>query len=162
MWNPDNYKEFISIVGDLLEDPDVLSMREQPQHSKTMNCLDHSIYVAYLSFLISRKFKLDFVAAARGGLLHDLHLKNWDEEDDGIRRLWRHPHYALENAAARYNLSNLEKDIIVKHMWPLTRPLPRHKESFVVSIADKICAISERVRLHRALKVQQNLSPVAA
>lgn len=162
MWNPNNYNQFISLVGDLLEDPDVLSMRDIRQHSKTMNCLDHSIYVAYVSFLIARRLNLDYTAAARGAMLHDLHLRDWDQEEDGIRRLWRHPRYALENAEARYELSQLEKDIIVKHMWPLTRPLPRHKESFVVSMADKLCAITEMLRLHRALKVQKNLSPAVA
>lgn len=148
---------FEAIVADLLADPAVLSMADLPQHSKTCNCLDHSRYVAYLSFLVCRRLKLDFVAAARAGLLHDFYLKNWDEEDIGIQRLWKHPHYALENASARYALSAKEKDIIVKHMWPLTRPLPRYRESFVVSMVDKFCAILEMTRLYSALKVQKKL-----
>lgn len=164
MWNPDNRVQFDEIVADLMEDPDVQSMKYLPQHSKTVNCLDHSVYVAYLSFLLCRRLGLNYTAAARGGLLHDFYLCSWEEADKSTRRrrLWLHPHKALENAETRYELSKLEKDIIVKHMWPLTRPLPRHKESFVVSLADKICAVMEMCRLYSAFKVQKHLAPLTA
>lgn len=153
-----NKDDFNEIVKDLLADPDVQSMRELPQHSKTCNCLDHSIYVAYLSFLICRRLGLDYKAAARAGLLHDFALRNWDEEDEfGIRRLWVHPKLALENAAERYELSAREQDIIVKHMWPLTPVPPRHWESFFVGVADKLCALMEMSRLYKAFRVKKHL-----
>lgn len=159
MWKPQNREEFHAIVEDLLKDPDVQYMKELPQHSKHCSCLDHSMYVAYLSFLLCRRWGLDYVAAARGALLHDFSLHNWEEEDYGVQRLWHHPHMALENANARYDLSEKEQDIIVKHMWPLTRPLPRHRESFVVSLADKLCALMEMSRLYRAFRVKKHLAP---
>lgn len=161
MWKAENRVEFEAIIRDLLEDPDVISMKDLPQHSKTANTLDHSLYVAYLSFLFCRRFNLDYVAAARGGLLHDFALRNWDTEDYGVKRLWHHPHFALQNAEERYALSDKEKDIIVKHMWPLTRPLPRHRESFVVSMADKLCAFMEMSRLYRLLRVKKKLTPAS-
>ena len=37
----------------------------------------------------------------------------------------------------------MEKDIILKHMWPLTIIPPRYLESFIVSIIDKIVATGE-------------------
>lgn len=162
MWKSKNREQFAEIIEDLLQDPDVLLMKELPQHSKHASTFDHSVYVAYLSFLICRRLKLDYVAAARGGMLHDFALRNWDTEDYGVRRLWHHPHMALENAKERYELSPKEEDIIVKHMWPLTRPLPRHKESFVVSMADKMCALMEMSRLYRLMKVKKHLVPVPA
>ena len=165
MWKPENRAEFEEIIADLLDDPDVLSMKDLPQHSKTSNCFDHSIYVAYLSFLLCRYLKLDHVAAARAGLLHDFALLNWKEEENkSIHRLWRHPHVALQNAKDRYDLSEKEQDIIAKHMWPITRPLPRHKESFIVSMADKFCAGMEMSRLYRAFRVKKHLAlvPVTA
>lgn len=158
MWNPENRVHFAAIVDDLLRDETVQGMRELPQHSKTCNCFEHSLYVAYLSFLVCRRLKLDYVAAARGGLLHDYYLCNWEEEGVGVRRLWQHPHIALENAKKRYDLTVVEEDIIVKHMWPLTRPLPRHRESFVVSMADKLCALMEMSHLYRLFKVSKHLS----
>lgn len=160
LWKDKHRAQFGAIIQDLLDDPDVQSMKDLPQHSKYSNCFDHSIYVAYLSFLICRRLGYDYVAAARGGLLHDFALRNWETEEYGMSRLWDHPYMALENARGRYRLTCVEEDIIVKHMWPLTRPLPRHKESFVVSMADKLCAVLEMTRLYRLFKVQKKLVPL--
>ena len=41
----------------------------------------------------------------------------------------------------------MEEDIIGKHMWPLTAPLPYYKESYMVSLADKICAVCETLSI---------------
>lgn len=158
MWNNGNYNEFLDIVGDLLEHEDVQSMRDLPQHSKLSNCLDHSIYVSYLSFLMARKMGCDYVAAARGGLLHDLYLCKWEETDLGISRLWKHPKLALKNAKKRFDISDVEADIIVKHMWPLTFLPPKYKESFIVTMADKVCAVSEMCRIYSLFKVKKHLS----
>ena len=38
---------------------------------------------------------------------------------------------------------NLEKDIILKHMWPLNIELPKYKETCVIVFTDKICCIKE-------------------
>ena len=37
-------------------------------------------------------------------------------------------------------------DIIVKHMWPLTVTLPKYRESYIVTLADKYCATSEMLK----------------
>ena len=37
----------------------------------------------------------------------------------------------------------MEKDIIVKHMWPLSPWMPKYRESFTVSMMDKYCAMME-------------------
>ena len=100
---------------------------------------------------------LDYRAAARAGLLHDLYLQKWEETDVGrFRRLVIHPQLALENARA-FGLSPMEEDIIGKHMWPLTAPLPYYKESYMVSLADKICATLEMAHLYGLLGVRRNL-----
>jgi uncharacterized protein len=44
-------------------------------------------------------------------------------------------------------MNNIEKDIIEKHMWPLTLRLPRYKESYVVLMVDKYCALTETLNL---------------
>ena len=63
----------------------------------------------------------------------------------------------MDNARKHFVLTEKEKDMILKHMWPLTRPLPRYRESFVVSLADKICATAEMLHLYRSSKVQFRL-----
>jgi len=58
-----------------------------------------------------------------------------------------HPGIAVQNANEYFSLNNIEKDIIEKHMWPLTLRLPRYKEAYVVLMVDKYCAFSETLNL---------------
>ena len=157
MWNEEDRTAFLELVSPLLQETDVQKMRDFSQHAEGISCYDHSLFVSYLSFLMARRLGLDCRAAARGGLLHDLHLCHWENTDVGrARRLVLHPQLALQNAE-KFGLDDRERDIIVKHMWPLTHPLPRYRESFVVSLADKICATAEMLHLYRSSKVQFRL-----
>ena len=161
MWNHKTLEEFRGCIKDLLAQPDVLSMNKIPQHVKNVTCLDHCIFVSYLSFSICRRLRLNAAAAARAGLLHDLYLCNWENASVGRwRRLLIHPQMALQNAEA-HGLSDLERDIIAKHMWPVTlRKIPRHRESFIVNGVDTLCALAEMLHLYRPLGAGRWLFPL--
>lgn len=157
MWNIDNRIEYMECVRDLLEDADVQAMDNISQHVKSINCLKHSVFVSYLSFLMCRKFGLDYVSASRAGLLHDMHLCDWNEKNiNNIQKLRIHPAMAYRNAS-KFGLNELEKDIILKHMWPVTIKMPRHRESFIVNLADKICTIAEITGIYKLLKADSRL-----
>ena len=51
--------------------------------------------------------------------------------------------YQVENSLKNFTLNDLEKDVIVKHMWPLTIKFPKYKESYIVTFVDKYCATVE-------------------
>ncbi len=149
MWDSLRLEEFRVYIDDLIQHPNVQMMNQIKQHINGVSCLDHCIFVSYLSFSICKKLKLNAKAAARAGLLHDLYLCDWSQTNIGPwKRLLIHPPIALRNAEI-HGLSDLEKDIISKHMWPLTlRKIPRYRESVVVNLADKICACAEMLRLY--------------
>lgn len=156
-WKEENRAQFAACLDGLENDPTVCEMRTIQQHAKGISCYDHSLFVAYVAFLMCRACGLDYRAAARGGLLHDLYLQHWEETDVGrFRRLVLHPHLALENARA-FGLSPLEENIIVRHMWPLTITPPRYREAYLVSLADKLCATAEMLHLYGPLGVRRNL-----
>lgn len=144
--NFSNYYEFHNCINDLIQNEAVRSMKNFIQHSN-VTCLDHSINVAYHSYKICVKLGFDYKSAARGGLLHDFFLYDWHKTkpDKGMHG-FTHPYAALENANRLFVLNKLEKDIICKHMWPLTLKLPRYKESFVVTLMDKYCAFMEIIK----------------
>ena len=150
---------YYACIRDLIGSPEVLSMDRIPHHTEGVSCLFHCLFVSYVSFRLCRFFHLDWSAAARGGLLHDLFLYDWRKKGShsGLHG-FSHPKAALQNAGRLFDLSDKEKDIIVKHMWPLTlRQVPGCKESMVVSTADKLCAAAECFHLYKALHMDVKL-----
>lgn len=154
--------EFYSAIADMLDNPKVLSMIDYVQHGGT-TCLEHCLLVSYMSYRICKILGLDATAAARGGMLHDFFLYDWHEEGShigirgGITKMhgFSHPEIALKNAEAHFDISERERDIILRHMWPLTIRPPKYAESIVVCLADKICAVAEVVGLHRIMRMSK-------
>ena len=138
-------KEFILLVDDILLNQEFRKLKEFFHH--TNHIYDHVIRVSYISYVIAKALRLDYRSAARGGLLHDFFLYDWRERkaNDASKSLHgrEHPLIALKNARAQFEVSDLEADIIVKHMFPKTRSMPRYKESFVVSLSDKLSSVYE-------------------
>lgn len=158
MVNKSNREQFLSCIQDLIDSPIVQSMQRITQHVD-VNCLDHSLYVSYISFLWCRALGLNYRQAARGALLHDLFLYNQkDRRNFEGRHLLTHPYAALKNAQTHFDLTELEKDIIVKHMWPITAKIPKYKESLLVGLADKFCALSEMLFIYKAMRLKRRLS----
>ena len=54
-----------------------------------------------------------------------------------------HGKIALNNATKLFKLNDTEKDMILRHMWPVTLKMPKTKEGFLLTLADKYCAIIE-------------------
>ncbi len=107
----------------------------------------HSVSVSVLAVMLCRKFsiKADERSLIRGALLHDYFLYDWHEKDSSHK--WHgftHSRRALNNAMKDFSLNPIEKDIILTHMFPLNLTLiPRRKESALVCLADKLCALHE-------------------
>lgn len=161
MWREENRAAFLACLNDLEKDPFVRRLQQYQQHTAATTRYDHCLCVAYFSFTLCRRLGWDYRAAARGGLLHDLYLDRWEGSENGTLSRWRtHPRAALENAR-RYGLSAREEDIIVKHMFPLTPELPRYRESYVVSLADKLAAALEKTHLATPLGIRKSCRLIA-
>ena len=152
--NDANWQSFLTCVDDLIHTPQVQSMRHLPHHPG-VNCYEHSIFVAYVAFRLARRWNLDYRAAARGGLLHDLYLYNChDSSAHPGNQCLDHPVFALRNAMALTKLSDKEQNIILSHMWPLGVHLPHSREAWVVSLADKTCATMEVSGIWKRLRMR--------
>lgn len=153
--------EFRRLVHDLAVNQTVQRMQAFVQHGD-ISCLEHCALVSYYSFRLCRALRLDYRSAARAGLLHDLFLYDWHIPDPsrGLHA-FAHPRVALENAGRLFQLNARERDIILKHMWPLTPALPRYRETLVVSAVDKLCAFAETARLRRFLRPRALLTGTA-
>lgn len=138
-------EDYLGCVWDILEHPVFQSMDNFIQHGRT-TCKEHCIRVSYLSFCLCRKMGWDGRSAARAALLHDLFLYDWHthaKETGNHFHGLTHPRVALENASRYFALSPMEKNCILRHMWPLTPVPPASKEGFVICYADKVCSLAE-------------------
>lgn len=140
-WRDD--PEYVALVADLLAQEPVQRLANYTQHHHS-NRLDHSISVSYNSYLIAKKLHLNTRATARGGLLHDLFYYDWRTTKFNLgSHAFIHPRVALRNAEKLTDLSPMEKDIILKHMWGATLAMPKYRESAIVSLVDDYEAVYE-------------------
>ena len=139
---------YLSLTLDILETPVVSRMKGYIQHGDT-TCMEHCVNVSYLSYLFCRDHGLNARCAARAGLLHDLFLYDWHfhRRQKGERlHGFQHPLTALQNAEKAFSLCEMERNIILRHMWPLTLTPPKYKEAYVVVWFDKYCSLMETFR----------------
>lgn len=139
--------------GDILDSDNFRKTREYIQHGN-MTVNNHCINVAKYSLALSRKLgiRCNQRELVRGALLHDYFLYDWHDKhrSDGKKlHGFYHPGIALRNASKEYNLTGRERDIIKKHMWPLTVVPPRCREAWIVTTADKYCSLLETMKLHK-------------
>lgn len=134
------------IIERLARNEIVQQMRKYRQHGR-VSTFEHCRNVAEVSIRLNRRFHLhsDESALARGAMLHDFCLYDWHISDPSHRlHGFRHPERAAQNAARLLGVGKKEQQIIRCHMWPLTlTKLPRCRESWIVCLADKYCAVQE-------------------
>jgi len=148
--------EFIEIIQDIIENETVQKMKNFRQHYN-VSCFDHCLSVSYHNYLICKKLNLDYKSAARAGMLHDLFLYDWRYRENDRKGLhaFTHPRTALENSMKLFDLNKKEKDIILKHMWPLTIIPPKYPESFLITVVDKYCTLYEAVLAHKREEIAE-------
>ncbi len=137
-----------ALLFELQKNENVSKMKDYPHHG-TITVFDHSLNVVMTSLKIADRLSLNKEQKKNiiiGGMLHDFFLYNWHDgrvRKDGIH-CWLHPKVALSNAKTYFDLNVSQQNIIRSHMFPATllHP-PMCKEAWIVSIADKICALKE-------------------
>lgn len=135
--------EFHNIIDDLITNDTVLKMKNYRQHFN-VSCFEHCYCVAYCSYSICKKLRLDYKSITRAAMLHDLFLYDWrDKNSHRHFHAFHHGKTACENASKHFDLSQKEKDMIVRHMWPVTFLFPNSIEGFILTLVDKYCTLSE-------------------
>ena len=146
-------KDLFTRGKSIILSPEAQVMKNFIQHGETTvfeHCVAVAKYSLLMAYFLERTLKIDIDkdSLVRGALLHDYFLYDWHVKDQAARfHGFRHPAIAKENAERDFDLNDIEKDIIAKHMFPLTPFLPMHRESFIVSLADKWCALAETFKI---------------
>ena len=135
-------KEFEVITQDISLNSEFMKLNDCIHHG--ISRLEHSYRVAYYSYKIMKFLKLNYIEGTRAALLHYFFIDEVNEYS-ALNRFRKHPKCALENAKKYFEISPLQEDIIVKHMFPVTLTPPKYLESVVVDIVDDIASIYERI-----------------
>lgn len=154
-----HHKDLMKKYGkDIFSSPNFKKTRNHIQHGN-ISVRKHSEQVALTALKIAHTLPIrvkdrDIV---RGALLHDYFLYDWHEKKVRPSHLLKfykmhgfsHPKTALRNASREFELTDREKDIIGKHMWPLTIIPPMCREAWIVTAADKYCSLLETLHLQK-------------
>lgn len=144
----ENIKKLEEIIKFLSDNTRFLETKNFIQHGDT-TVYAHVIAVAKKSIEVAEKYNLnvDMDSMIRGALLHDYFLYDWhDGKRERCIHGFTHPMKAYRNAKSELKLNKIEKDIIIKHMFPLTPLPPRYLESWVVTYSDKYVSLVETLR----------------
>ena len=134
-------EEYISIVKDILNHTEFLKLKNCIHHGT--NRYEHSKKVSYGAFKIAKKYKLSYKEVARSALLHDFFINEKATFKERFKATFSHPLEAENNSREIFNITEKEAKIIRSHMFPINLTLPRDKESWVVTICDKVVCIEE-------------------
>ncbi len=142
----DKENNYNLLVSDLLDNELVLQMKEYTHHGRT-TCFQHCLNVSYYNYKLCKLFSLNERAGARAGLLHDLFLYDWHtyKPEKGERlHGFTHASRALRNVKDNFYITELEADIIGKHMFPLNLlAIPKYRETLIIVLVDKYCGSIE-------------------
>ena len=145
-------REFVMLAREVMRSGRYREMKKYYSHSD-ITVYTHCVKVAYAaySYAVKHHIKCDLKALVRGALLHDYYLYDWHDPNKGFRwHGFKHHRFALRNAEQDYPLMRREREIIRSHMVPLTFwCVPKCREAWIVSIADKIVATEETLRKYK-------------
>lgn len=137
MLNIKKDENYYSIVDGIIYDKEFNKLNEIEHHGITR--YTHSVKVSYYSYKICKLLKLDYVDAARAGLLHDFYISEEGRTfKEKFTDTFTHPKKAVEHALEVYGINGREQDIIRSHMFPFTTSIPKYAESWIVVLVDKI------------------------
>lgn len=134
--------DYFFIIKEILEHEEFLR-RKSYHHHENRSVYTHSLLVSIKSYKLARFLKLDKNRAAIGGLLHDFYYEDWQmnrvKKPFFQQHGFVHPKEALENSKKYFSnkIDKRTKNIIVRHMFPLTLIPPFYPESWIVTIVDK-------------------------
>lgn len=142
MINIEKDERYFSIIDNIIYDKEFYKLNQIEHHGITR--YTHSVRVSYYSYKLCKLLKLDYVDAARAGLLHDFYISKENRTTkERFLETFTHPKKAMEHALEIYGINGREADIIRSHMFPFTTSIPKYAESWIVVLVDKVVGSAE-------------------
>ncbi len=136
-------REILLFGRDILTSPGMKAERRLMQHGR-VSVYEHSVAVAAMCLTLADALRADVDrrALVRGALLHDYFLYDWHEPGHAGHG-FSHAFRAVMLASRDFVIGKTERDMIAHHMFPLNPRLPMTREGAILTVSDKLCALSE-------------------
>ena len=151
--------EFQPMIQDILDNPAFCELRKYAHHGPNNSVYDHSLATARMAYALGKRLALsenEIRSLCRAALLHDFFGYDWHEDwyksyvrqYHGMRRLTHmhafvHGQIAARRARLYFDLTKEQCDAIASHMFPLATSLPRSRQAWLLTLADKLVASKE-------------------
>ena len=138
--------EYLRIINPIITNEEFIR-RKTFNHHEHRSVYGHSLMVSVKSYHLAKKLKLDYKAAAIGGLLHDFYYNDWqlNKSKMPLRKQhgFVHAREALENSKKLFPelIDKKVANIIKRHMFPLNFIPPFYYESWLICFVDKYCSL---------------------
>jgi len=142
--------KYIELTGDLLRHPDVQAMKTYNHHREVTTHF-HSMYVSYTVMKMCEALHpSEEREIVRAALLHDFYLYEWYTEKHEEKHIWYHPKQSVKNIEARFGkLSDMQRNMILAHMFPMSYETPSSLGAWLLTAADKRCATNDYFGISR-------------
>lgn len=144
-------RTFEKTTNDILNNEEFKKLKEEHHHG--ISRYDHSVRVAENTFNICNFLKIDYEDATRAALLHDFFQDEDLKDMKTLNKYQAHPYLAYLKSSKMFNVNEVQKDAIICHMWPWTLKIPRYKESWIVTVSDKVISLREWFSFRLAVTV---------
>ena len=144
------FYRFLKQFSYITSDEEFKKLKTEVHHGS--NRYDHSVRVALKVYKLAKRFNLNYVSATRAALLHDFFIRADLGDVTDSEELVMHPSLAVENAKKRFNISKKEANIMITHMYPVTKEAPTTKEGWLLTYADKAVSVREYMK-YRVLRM---------
>ena len=140
-------EEFLNYIKDIINSDEFIKRKEY-EHHENESVYDHSLKVAYSSYLFAKKHNLNVRDISIGALLHDFYKEPWKNNTKHKPLLKKHGFVhakeARDNAYLYFPqlMNERVENIILRHMFPLNIHPPKYREAWIVTLMDKKCSLS--------------------
>lgn len=132
----------MSVAEPILTHKEFIKTKSIIHHGNTR--FNHSVRVSYIAYKLAKVLGCDVTSTIRGAALHDFFLVRDDKNLLTSAKMFvEHPTIAKENAIKYFAINEKEQNIIESHMFPTSSVVPKSKEAWIVTLADKVSTILE-------------------
>ena len=142
-----DYIEFYKIIEPIIIEKEFQRRKEYPHHINE-SVYEHVIRVSYDCYKIGKRLGMDYQSLAIAGLLHDFYEKPWQYSNEKKpffqKHAFTHEKEAVVNAKKYFGMDVITpkvESIMITHMFPLNKKIPRNKEAWLLTLIDKADSI---------------------